>query len=405
MNSIVKLDNYDLFVRPNGVYRASEVEASNYLYPMYAYREGQGYCTSTSVYQLIAEKGVFIRNPKFQTTTYYRPTYLTIDQDIFRVRTQHRRSVRTLTDGNEIVELGAQLIQSYVTEIETKFPQATHILLMGGKDSQNILLADRKSPWVVVSGDPNASLNKDFVENNFLELADFIACSDSPDNRYLADEIAASDCFYDLSEMRYLALLKDLVSRFDNNVVVWLGTSGDGIFSENSNHRDQDYFAVHELHVGMAMGIYHQTIKNMLGVPAVSPYQSPQMLDELFFKFDPFFINVYGDVRSQIGELLLGRRVWYPKSNPGPNSWRRNRKLSISAYIDMLRKSEIPINSRPIKSALTQGIERVQWLINIHSTKRRTRCSRFLYPVRKYLSKIAPKLKSQRHNIQSREIT
>ena len=47
------LDNYDLFLMPNGVYEANTVSASNYLYPMYAWRDVDSFRVSTSVYELI----------------------------------------------------------------------------------------------------------------------------------------------------------------------------------------------------------------------------------------------------------------------------------------------------------------------------------------------------------------
>ena len=57
------------------------------------------------------------------------------------------------------MELGVRLIQEYVTEIEETYPGYVHILLMGGMDSENIILTERKERWIVVSGEPNTRLN------------------------------------------------------------------------------------------------------------------------------------------------------------------------------------------------------------------------------------------------------
>ena len=78
-STIKRLDNYDLFLMPNGVYRAKEIVASNYLFPLYYFKDGEEFLVSTSVYALIHHKKRFLRNPKFQTTHFYRPTFQTID--------------------------------------------------------------------------------------------------------------------------------------------------------------------------------------------------------------------------------------------------------------------------------------------------------------------------------------
>ena len=366
------LDNYDLFLMPNGVYEANTVSASNYLYPMYAWRDVDSFRVSTSVYELILRKSSFQRNPKFQTVNFFSPTYLTIDREIFRVRTTYRRSTRALTDPHEITCLAATLVQNYISEIEAQFPSATHILLMGGKDSQNIILANRSRPWVVVSGEPNARLNAEFLEKNEIEVSEFFSLSDEPDNLSLSEELMASDCFYSLSEIRYISFLKKLVNGLCGDVIIWLGTSGDSLFCRNANHRDKDYFAVHELHVGMAMGIHHQILKNMLDVPVLSPYQSPQMLDELFYRFDPYFVDGAGDIRDAIGEKLKGKEIHYPSINPGPGSWKRDRRYSISAYTLILKTAGVRTERHILLSGLYKASRFVRWLVEEHSAKRRT---------------------------------
>jgi hypothetical protein len=400
MKNVGHLDNYDLFLMPNGVYEADTLSASNYLYPMYAWHDGSHFLASTSAYELILRKNRFLRNPRFQTVDFFSPTYLTIDREIFRVRTTRRRSTRTLTDSDEITSLAATLVQSYVSEIENRFPKATHILLMGGKDSQNIILAGRSRPWIVVSGEPNA----EFLEKNKIEVSAFFQLTDDPDNRCLSEELMASDCFYSLAEIRYVPFLKKLIAELRGEAIIWLGTSGDSLFCRNANHRDRDYFAVHELHVGMAMGIQHQILKNVLGVPALSPFQSPQMLDDLFYKFDPYFVDCAGDIRSAIGEQLNGREVLYPSINPGPGSWKRERKYSISTYTSILKTAGVRTERQIFLSSLHGTARYFRWLVDQHSAKKRTTISKMLFPVRRALSTVWPSLESKRHNIEASEI-
>ena len=398
------INNYDLFLRPNGVYRAREVRADNYLYPMYAYRDGGAYAVSTSVYALIHAKRRFVRNPKFQTTRFYRPSFLTIDAEVQRVRTARRRSTRELADPAAIVELGARLIQEYVTEIETRFPRAVHILLMGGKDSENILLAQRRSRWIAVSGEPNAPLNEAFLRDNGLAVERFVALSNETDNALLLEEILASDCGFDVAHFRWTPALQRLVNTCGGSAVIWMGTSGDGTFAKNNNHRDVDYYAVHDLHVGMAMGVWHQMVKNVLDVPVVSPYQSPRFLDELFYRFDPYFVLRAGDVRPQVGARLLGRPVRYPSANPTPAPWRRNRSASIPAYVRQLKREGLRCATRPARSWVRGRWETAWQVVDGASVKRRSPVSRLLVPLRHRAGRAIPTLRNARHDIAATEV-
>ena len=399
-----ELNNYDLFLMPNGIYRAKKIIADNYLYPMYYYKDGDDYIVSTSVYSLIAHKGKFVRNPRFQTAHFYRPTFQTIDSEIMRLRTTHRRSSLELTDPKEITRLGVELIQDYVVEMEQKYPGWVHVLSMGGKDSQNIILTNRKERWIVLSGKPNAPLNEKFIEQNGIEIERFISASNVQNDTLLTEEIIASDCGFDPAHFRWVNEVKNLVDEFDGKVVFWMGTSGDGCFSRNNNHRDKDYYAVHDLHVGTAMGILHQVFKNLLNIPVVSPYQSPSFLDRLFYKYDPYFVDQSGDVRKKMGELLWGRPVIYPESNPTPSPWKRNRADSINIYVNRLKREGVSCKLNPVRSLVNRKYEEIVRFLNRHSNKRRTKLSKILFPLRKSLSRVLPFLKIDRHDIAATEI-
>lgn len=399
-----RLDNYELFIMPNGIYRARKVVADNYLYPMYVYHDGEAFVAATSVYALIKHKKQFVRNPRFQTTHFYRPTFLTPDSEITRVRTRYRRSTKEVTEPEKIIRLGVELMQEYITEIEQAYPGAVHILLMGGKDSENIILTHRKERWIVVSGQPNATLNEKFIEENGIDIERFVGPGEETDDRLLVDEVLGSDCFYDIAHFRYLPLLQDLVHEFDGNAVIWMGTSGDGVFSRNNNHRDRDYYAVHDLHVGMAMGIYHQVIKNILDLPVVSPFQSPKMLDELFYRFDPYFVDEVGDVRAKMGEMLLGRPVKYPETNPRPAPLSRNRRVSLPIYVQALKKEGVPCDEHRCESKVIELKEHIQTFLNYHSLKRRTPLSKLLVPLRNLVGRWLPSLRNKRHDITATEI-
>ena len=398
------LTNYELFMMPNGIYRAKKIKADNYLYPMYFFKEGDDYITSTSVYALIHYKKRFVRNERFQTTQFYRPSFMTIDKEIMRARTEHRRSSLTITEKDEIIKLGARLIQNYITEMEEKFPKACHILLMGGKDSQNIILAQRKSPWIVLSGDPSASMNKDFIADNNIKIERFVRLANETNNEFLKEEIIASDCMFDPAHFRWVPDIYNIVKEHKENAVIWIGTDGDGIFSKNNNHNDEDYYALHDLHVGTAMGAWHQMLKNFLNVPVLSPYQSPEFLDKLFYQFDPYFVSNAGDVRKDIGRILFGKGVKYPDSNLTPDVWKRSRALSIPRYTSQLNGEGILCEKNIFRSRVINIREHALDFLDRHSNKRRTSLSKALFPLRRACSRVFPVLKNKRHNIAAREI-
>lgn len=402
---IERLTNYELSLLPNGLYRSRQIVADNYLYPMYALKEESHFIVSTSVYALIHYKRRFVRNPKFQTTHFYRPSFLTIDEEINRVRTIHRRSTCELTNPERIIALGVDILQDYVTKIEQRFPDHVHILLMGGKDSENIILAKRQARWIVLSGAPNALLNQRFIEDNRIPIANFVSVTNETDDSTLLLEILASDCFFDVAHFRWTRAIRDLVQAHNGRAVIWMGSSGDGTFSKNNNHRDVDYYAVHDLHVGMAMGVWHQMLKNFLNVPVVSPYQSPDFLDKLFYRFDPYFVLQAGDVRAAMGERLLGRPVSYPQINPCPATWSRNRKRSIPIYTQQLKEDGMPCENRTIESWMCDKQEQTFCLLDAYSSKRRGSLSKILVPLRTRLSTCFPALGNRRHNISAREIT
>ena len=398
------INNYDLFLMPNGVYRAKHIQADNFLYPMYYLKEGNEYRVSTSVYALIQYKKYFIRNSKFQNADWYIPSFLTIDRDIQRARTTFRRSTCELTEKNDIVELGVRLIQEYVTEIEETYPGYVHILLMGGMDSENIILTERKERWIVVSGEPNTRLNVKFIDDNGIVIDKFVPVSNNTDDRFLLEEIVASDCAYGVDHLRYTRAVYDLVEEFKGKAVVWMGTSGDGIFARNNNHRDVDYYAVHDLHVGMAMGLGHQALKNFLNVPVLSPYQSPNFLDQLFYRFDPYFVDQSGDVRAQMGAMLLGKSVKYPQENPTPDLWKRDHRKSIAKYVSQLIKDDVSCEMNTFENWVRRK-RAVAWkMFNIHSARRRTKLSKLLFPLRREIGKVIPVLRNNRHDISRTEV-
>jgi len=395
------ISNYDLYLMPRGIYKTLSIRVDNYLYPMYFIKYDSYFIVSTSVYGLINFKGSFVRNPNFQTTDFYRPTFQTIDLEIMRARTEYRRSSNEYSDPVMIAELAADIMQGYISEIEEKFSGYVNILMMGGKDSQNIILAERKEKWIVISGEPNSDLNKKFIHDNKIDIEEFVAVSNDCDLDLLSEEIIASDCFFDVAHFRYMSVIKGIIDQYNHKAIIWYGSSGDGCFTRNANHKSRDYYNIHDLHVGMAMGIWHQLGKNLFDCPTLSPYQSPDFLTNLFYKYDPYYVDSYdGDLRVMIGKRLFGGDVKYPVKNPEPGVWiPRKRSKSIDIYIKQLANNDICISRNRFLSVINKVKEFIWYQANRHSAKRRTKISYFLFPIRVLTSKHIKYFEINRYDI------
>ena len=399
------ITNYELYLKPKGIYKFKELICDNYLYPVYKTNISNEIYYSTSVYALIVKRKKFIRNPNFQTTDFYRPTFQTIDKQVERVRTISMTSDKSIDDPNEIIVKSAEIFQEYITEIENKFSGYKHLLLMGGKDSQNYLLADRKEKWIVISGEPNGSLNKEFIRKNDIKnVEEIIILDDKSDDSMLKEELIASDCFFDMGHFKYIPKIHEITKRFNQKVVVWYGAGGDGKFKYCANHRFPNFYELHDLHVGMSMGILHQLTKNISNVPVLSIYQCSKFLSEVFYKFDPYYVkNLKSDIRIDIGKILFSNNVpIYPETNPNPSDWsskKRNRYKSIDKYIDILEKENIKVSKKIVKSTYNKYLELIPFILNKYSSKKRSTISKILVPIRIFLSKYFKIFKINRYKL------
>ena len=247
------------------------------------------------------------------------------------------------------------MIQKYVTEIENQFPDNINLLFMGGKDSQNIILTNRAKKWIVLSSAPMDTLNKEFIKKNEILIEDFISLNDLTNNNFLYDEIIASDCTIDISHLRWVDDINKLFTKYKSKITIWFGTNGDGVFTYNNNSRDIDHYAVCDLHCGQFIGTQHQTYKNLFNVPVLSPYQSPELLDKLFYKYDLYCLNRNEDLRVKIGNLLFKKNVIYPANNFTPEPYLRKKLNKINIYEKFLIKEKIQMKKHSILSLHLQN--------------------------------------------------
>ncbi len=398
------INNYDLFLMPNKIYITKKIECDNYLYPLYYFYSENLYYVSTSVYSLINFKKKFIRYFKINNADFFIPTFRTIDKYIYRAKPRYRRTDNSINNEKLIAKIGSDLIQSYITKIENLYPDYMHLLFMGGKDSQNIILTERKSKWIILTSSPMDKINKEFVKINNIKIDRFVSINDNTNNEFLHDEILAGDCLIDLSHLRWVSEVKKLYKEYKGKIVLWFGTAGDGFFTYSSNSRDVDHYAVYDLHVGQFLGTQHQIYKNLFDIPVLSPYQSPEILDKLFYKYDLYCIDRKKDLRIEIGENLFNREVIYPQNNLTPAQYERKRVNQIGIYIVYLKKQGIDIRKNFIISYCYFIYSKIAIMLDKKSSKRRNKLSFFLFYLRKVLSIFSRYFVNNRFNIKKREI-
>ena len=270
---------------------------------------------------------------------------------------------------------------------------------MGGKDSQNIILTKRLSKWIILTSSPMDKINKEFIKINNIKIDRFVSINDNTNNEFLHDEILAGDCLIDLSHLRWVNEVKKLYEEFKGKIVLWFGTAGDGFFTYSSNSRDVDHYAVYDLHVGQFIGTQHQIYKNLFDIPALSPYQSPEILDKLFYKYDLYCIDRKKDLRIKIGENLFNKKVIYPRINLTPEPYERKKVNQIKIYISYLKLNKIQIRSKLILSYIYYLYSLIAVKLDKYSSKKRSKLSFFLYYTRNTLSYLIPYFKNNRFDI------
>lgn len=341
------------------------VDESAGMYPCYYYRADAGLYVSTSVVRLIHHKGTFIlnrnfkpgpwklREPKPLAASLFRGRFLhrftrkkqpvcdwyntheTIDGEVCKVRPFERVTFGDSTimpqpqgaciSDAEFVEKTALYVQKFINDIETEYPEHNHIVLTGGKDSQLILLADKRNAarWNVFSSEPNAPLVKQWISDNGISINRIYEHDgrNEETGADLSEKIAAGDLFSNPRHMRWLPTLKRIGAELVGGCFFWVGTLGDTLMAfHKSYHRGSlnDFFDMQCTRGAAWQGNAHQVHKNFTGCACLSPYHSKEIWDNVFFKYDYAGMREGTDFRGRIGEALAGRTMSWPDSNPSP---------------------------------------------------------------------------------------
>jgi hypothetical protein len=377
INDVVEIDKLteqDIWESHSSIiWKAKSFEGNPSFYPVYKWQDYYSY----SVLALILKKNILSLNEKAKEFIENKelsiiPNNLTIDKDITRIGKAHE-----FIYSIDCVDLYCQQIASALIKdialIEDKHPEYLNIVMCGGKDSLNLLLLPWKNPLLALSAEPNYELVCEFVKQNNLNVT-VEKLEDLYDEDMLQDEIAEACCRADLSHWRWGIHLRKIVAKHSKRVVIWKGQLGDVYMAPTW----KTYIYPKQIHIQFICKVYKRSsmffpkfVNKRIGrliQPAVirstwdksanlqgshvgfiraladclvlSSYHGENVL-KVFSKAELGLV-AQKDIRPHIGEILLGRKVIYPKSNPAPKeSAFREGKNSSEHFLNVLMKEGV----------------------------------------------------------------
>jgi hypothetical protein len=279
----------------------------------------------------------------------YHSGMRTIDQEIARVGGPAEvDAVPTLCDPETYAQAIAGAMRADIAAAEAHNAGMRHVVMVGGRDSLNLLLAPWREPVLAVSAAPNHPLVAEFVKRNGLRH-EVRELEDPRDEDVIEREVLANCCRATLAQMRWGAHLRAIARELSGRLVYWAGQLGDTFmtpfwrsYSQRRGVRADlrgwlaaasrllprrvDIAAWRGVEArfrrdlwwrgGMFQAVHLSLIREVSDCLALSGYHGPAM-QRVLAAVD-LGAAVRTDVRPRVGELLLGAPVWYPTANPSP---------------------------------------------------------------------------------------
>jgi hypothetical protein len=243
-----------------------------------------------------------------------------------------------LRDPDELVARVADQLTRFVRDIEERYPEHRHVMMIGGKDSQILALIPKRRPdrWHVFSAAPNRAWVWQWLAWNDVETGQVFGHDNRNEETALETEmkIVCSDLYSDPRHLRWLPTLRRIAGSFDSNCFFWSGSAADALHVGRSFHRRHrrthpcGFFDIHLTRVPCLVGNYHQVVKNFTGCPLLCPYQTADIWREVYRHHGPTVIPAGLDLRPRIGECVAKRAIRWVDANPGPDPYRYARKFN-----------------------------------------------------------------------------
>lgn len=359
------------------IYESKEIGEIDDFYPIYRFEN----YFSFSMLPLIRMKGTLAVNEDFisrfvESGSDVAEPQPTIDSEIQRLG-QPIPFVQDISDRNTFCELLAEAINEDIRSICDRNPGKMNVVLCGGKDSLNILLADWREPVIALSAEPNFPLVKRFVEQNQLGIEVLRLDDPEPSSTGFLREIAEASCLVDLAHWKWTEHLRIFSEEHNGQVVFWKGQMADALltdywrsytsrtggfyqFSRKTYRKLAKYFpiatdAIFASHAiadversiwlrgAVGQGAHLGFLRSICDALFTSAYHGPRTAKVM--KRINLRVLATKDLRDDIGRTLLGRPVLYPETNPAPpaSSFRRGAR-DVEKYFRSLESFGVRIS-------------------------------------------------------------
>lgn len=359
------------------LWQARRFRGSPSFYPVYRWRDYYSYSPLT----LLLKKGSFDLDEKAsQRIAIAGRNYLssngTLDKEIRRVGGPMVPKFRIRTP-ELYAKTIAEAVRKDIAQTEAKHPNATNVIMCGGKDSLNLLFLPWKNPVIVASAAPNYAFTKQFIMDNALPYK-VVELKDE-DASLLPQEILINFCRNNLEHCRWGPALVKIARDLNNNVIFWKGQLGSilmnttwwhytdppgddwtglkracSLVGGRGEHRITEIlkksgitqrrtFRARWDRGAMWQGAHVSFLRELTGALVLSAYHGPQM--RRVTEDADLNLAVSYDIRPLIGEILYGKPVKYPLTNPGPGlSTIRSGVSDLRSFLEILQGAGIPIN-------------------------------------------------------------
>ncbi len=376
------LTEADLWSGPGPlVWRAARFEGRPAFYPVY-HREDR---YSWSPLALLVEAGALepdaeVLDAAAADDFLYYSGWGSVDRRIRRVGgplVHAPGSEGALRDPDELAGALAGALRADLAAAEARNPEMAPVVLVGGRDSMNLLLLPWRTPPLVVSAEPNFPLVREFVRRNGLGL-EVRRLDDPRDEAVLDREILENACRADLRHYRWGAHLCALARELEGRAVFWKGQVADALttpYWKTLCHPPRGPVATGQkvyarldrfvpgalrrrvarsylepkllrtlwIRCAMFQGSHMGLIRGLTGALVLSAYHGPAVVR--LWQRVRFEEAVPCDIRPRVGRALLGREVCYPEANPSPPESAFRRGLAHPRhFLPRLEKAGISIS-------------------------------------------------------------
>lgn len=360
-----ELTERDIWSYPQGmIWNAKAFVGKPAFYPVYRYKDYYSY----SAWFLILFKGKLVLNREFyekrnQEKRPFSPTSETLDAEVVRIGGSQQGKPLFHSE-TKVVEAVASALVEDTSLVEERFKNYQHIILCGGKDSQNLLLLPWKTKVLALSASPNYELVKEFIRRNKLDIK--IQSLEDSNTLTLEREILCNAGLNDLQHFRWTAELKQIADSFHGKAIFWKGQAGDlymtpywKTYSANTgkvftkfrkiatrflgwSQTRESLFEAAWNRLAMWQGTHMGFLRAATGALFLSAYHGEKMRSVLAG------INykkaIKRDLRKLIGNKLAGGEVWYPFANPAPPPTPFRREMHKPArFISLAKQCGISI--------------------------------------------------------------